>query len=68
MARSSKYPPYAKGPKAEGKMKAVMHEWAAGGLHSGSKKGPIVTDQAQAIAIGLAQARKAARRGYRARA
>lgn len=49
-------------------MKAVMHEWAAGGLHSGSKKGPIVTDQAQAIAIGLAQARKAARRGYRARA
>lgn len=40
-------------------MKDTMHEWKAGTLHSGSKKGPKVTSQKQAIAIGLNQARKA---------
>lgn len=35
-----------------------MHEFKEGDLHSGSKKGPIVEDRAQAVAIGLSQARK----------
>jgi len=37
------------------KMSKVMHEWGEGKLHSGSKKGPLVKDQKQAVAIGLKQ-------------
>ena len=40
--------------KAGGKVGKVMHEFAEGKLHSGSKKGPVVKDRKQAIAIGLA--------------
>jgi len=36
----------------------VMHEWKHGELHSGSSKGPLVTDRKQAIAIGLSEQRK----------
>ena len=36
-----------------------MHEWKTGELHSGSKKGPKVTSQKQAVAIALSEARKA---------
>ena len=36
----------------------TLHEYKAGTLHSGSKKGPKVTSRAQAIAIGLSQERK----------
>lgn len=35
-----------------------MHEWGGGKLHSGSKKGPVVKSQKQAIAIALSEARK----------
>lgn len=35
-----------------------MHEWSTGKLHSGSKKGPVVQNQKQAIAIALSEARK----------
>ena len=35
-----------------------MKEWKAGKLHSGSKKGPEVKNQKQAIAIALSEARK----------
>lgn len=45
--------------KKEGKVKKVMHEWKEGMLHSGSKKGPKVTNPKQAIAIALNSARKA---------
>lgn len=38
------------------KVGKVMHEWKAGQLHSGSKAGPVVTDQRRAIAIALKQA------------
>ncbi len=31
----------------------TLHEFKQGKLHSGNKKGPIVTSRAQAIAIGL---------------
>jgi hypothetical protein len=40
------------------KMKKVMTEMAEGKLHSGSKTGPLVKNKAQAIAIGLSEARK----------
>lgn len=41
------------------KVGKVMHEWAEGELHSGSKKGPVVKNKKQAIAIALSEARKA---------
>lgn len=44
---------------AGGKIQKTMDEWKAGNLHSGSKQGPVVTDQKQAIAIALNQERKA---------
>lgn len=36
-----------------------MHEYKEGKLHSGSKKGPMVSSPKQAIAIALSEARKA---------
>jgi len=42
----------------ESKVKTVMDEWKSGKLHSGSKKGPVVKSQKQAIAIALSEARK----------
>jgi uncharacterized protein DUF6496 len=49
-----------KGEKAKGKGKVekVMREYKHGELHSGSKKGPKVKSQKQAIAIGLSEARR----------
>lgn len=44
--------------KAQAKVKKVMHEFKSGKLHSGSKKGPEVTNPKQAIAIALSEARK----------
>lgn len=43
-------------------MEKTMHEFKAGTLHSGSKKGPKVTSRKQAIAIGLNQDRKAGKK------
>jgi len=40
------------------KMKKVMHEWGQGKLHSGSKKGPRVKSQKQAVAIAFSEAAK----------
>jgi len=66
-ALSSKYgaqeqPPAEKPEMAKGgKVATVMHEWKAGKLHSGSKTGPKVTSQKQAIAIALSEQRKADR-------
>jgi Family of unknown function (DUF6496) len=37
----------------------VMHKWKGGKLHSGSKKGPKVTNQKQAVAIMLSEKKKA---------
>ena len=44
--------------KGKAKVKKVMHEYKEGELHSGSKKGPIVHNPKQAIAIALSEARK----------
>jgi len=46
-------------PAQKAKMKTVMDEWKAGTLHSGSKKGPLVRSQKQAVAIGLSQSGQA---------
>lgn len=46
-------------PKAKKKVKVVMEEFKKGDLHSGSKKGPKVTNPKQAIAIALSEQRKA---------
>lgn len=37
----------------------TMHEWKKGKLHSGSKHGPTVHSQKQAIAIALSEERAA---------
>lgn len=44
--------------KAESKISKVMHEWGEGRLHSGSKKGPKVKSQKQAVAIAISEARR----------
>lgn len=43
-------------------MKKTMGEFKAGTLHSGSKSGPVVKSQAQAIAIGMSEKSKG--KGY----
>ena len=40
-------------------IRKTMDEFKAGKLHSGSKKGPLVTSRAQAIAIGLSEQKRA---------
>jgi hypothetical protein len=54
---------YAKGgkvtsKKGQAKVGKVMREFKEGKLHSGSKKGPKVTNPKQAMAIALSEARK----------
>ena len=44
--------------KAKDKVEKVMHEFKEHKLHSGSKKGPVVNNPKQAIAIALSEARK----------
>ena len=48
-----KKPKSKAGKKA--KVKKTMDEWKSGQLHSGSKSGPVVKNQKQAIAIALNQ-------------
>ena len=48
--------------KGDKKLKKVFHEFGSGKLHSGSKKGRVVTSHQQAIAIALSEKRKASRR------
>jgi len=45
------------GKKAEKKIAKVMKEGYEGKLHSGSKKGPLVTKPSQMKAIALSEAR-----------
>lgn len=41
---------------AKDKVGKVMHEFRTGALHSGSKKGPVVKNRKQAIAIAMSEA------------
>jgi len=43
------------------KMSKVMGEFGKGTLHSGSKEGPKVANQKQAVAIAMSEARKVAK-------
>lgn len=45
-------------------VKGVMREWKEGKLHSGSKKGPVVTKQSQAVAIALSEQREQRQNHY----
>ncbi len=45
--------------RKEKKVSKVMKEMHEGKLHSGSKKGPVVTNPKQGIAIALSEAKKA---------
>jgi hypothetical protein len=47
--------------KGKSKVQTVLHEFKEGSLHSGSAKGPKVTDRKQAVAIALSEARSASR-------
>jgi len=47
----------AKG-KQKRKIKKVMEEFSKAELHSGSKKGPVVTNPKQALAIGYSEGKK----------
>ena len=51
-----KYPKTKSGK--EHKVEKVMHEYKAGTLNTGSKKGPVVKSRKQAIAIALSEAGK----------
>lgn len=44
--------------KTEKKVKKVLKEFGKKELHSGSKKGPLVKDKKQALAIGYSEAKK----------
>lgn len=44
--------------KPKTKVEKVMHEFKVGKLHTGSKKGPLVKNRKQAIAIALNQSRR----------
>lgn len=48
--------------KAARKIAKVFHEFGSGKLHSGSKKGPLVKNRKQAVAIALSEGRKASRK------
>jgi hypothetical protein len=43
-------------PAKKGKIEKVMKEYKEGKLHSGSKKGPVVKNQKQAVAIAMSEA------------
>lgn len=47
--------------KMQAKVRKVMREYKAGGLHSG-KGGPVVKSQKQAVAIALSEARQATKK------
>lgn len=64
-APKAKAMPSKKVPKSKKKVKVVMEEFKKGELHSGSKKGPKVTNPKQAIAIALSEQRKASKKSKR---
>jgi hypothetical protein len=58
MHHKKKHEHHKEMPKEKAKVKKVMHEFKEHKLHSGSKKGPVVSNPKQAIAIALSESRK----------
>lgn len=58
MGRSDKKWTSGKPIYGKSKVSKVMKEYKSGMLRSGSKKGPVVKNQKQAVAIALSEARK----------
>ena len=46
----------ARRKRGQGKVHKVMHEFKMGTLHSGSKHGPLVAGNKQALAIAMSEA------------
>jgi len=64
MVNPDRVPVFKKGGAVKGeKIAKVMREYKAGKLHSGSKKGPKVTNPKQAMAIALSEAGAAKKAG-----
>lgn len=42
----------------ESKIRKAMHKFKEGELHTGSKKGPVVKNRRQAVAIAMSESRK----------
>jgi len=55
---------HVKKSKPKTKVDKVMKEWKTGTLHSGSKKGAVVRNRKQAIAIALSEAGKSKSRSH----
>ena len=51
-----KLKPSAPKKAKKARVEEEMHKFKTGSLHSGSKKGPVVKDKAQAVAISLNEA------------
>jgi len=49
-------------PQKQKVMHTEMKKFKQGTLHSGSKKGPVVKNRAQAIAIGLSESHQSKKR------
>jgi hypothetical protein len=56
--KKPKMPKVPKTPAAKVKIGKVLHEFKEGELKSGSKKGPVVKNRKQAIAIAISEARR----------
>lgn len=54
-----KHDPKKKHVNKDAKVEKVLHEFKEGELHSGSKKGPKVTNKRQALAIAINESKKA---------
>ena len=52
-----------KGKSKKEIVKTEMHKFKEGNLHSGSKKGPVVTNPKQAIAISLKESGQSKKKG-----
>ena len=50
--------PKKKMTKVKAKIEKVLHEFKEGELHSGSKKGPVVKNRKQAVAIAISESKK----------
>jgi len=46
----------------QAKVKKVMGEFKAGELHSGSKKGPVIKNRRQAIAVAMSESGQSKKR------